>query len=226
MTLDLDELRSFLTLASELHFRKAAERLFVSQPALSKQIQKLEEKTGGALFERTRRKVALREAGRVLIPLAERLLRDSQAALDRVRQASEGRAGTLRPRVRAGGLPPPNARALATVPDTLRLARRRAAHEGPPANDPAVSQGLSGNCNTDARYVHPGANQSIAGGTDRHWDHPFAGGSPRTFQLAAHPRAAGCGRSPCNTVPRQRWPGLLARQALPAHRPGRINDLL
>src|SRR6266513_1326279 len=96
MTLDLDELRSFLTLASELHFRKAAERLFVSQPALSKQIQKLEEKTGGALFERTRRKVALREAGRVLIPLAERLLRDSQAALDRVRQASEGRAGTLR----------------------------------------------------------------------------------------------------------------------------------
>ncbi len=96
MTLNLDELRSFLTLASELHFRKAAERLFVSQPALSKQIQKLEEKTGGALFERTRRKVALREAGRVLIPLAERLLRDSQAALDRVRQASEGRAGTLR----------------------------------------------------------------------------------------------------------------------------------
>src|SRR2546423_7277834 len=96
MTLNLDELRSFLTLASELHFRKAAERLFVSQPALSKQIQKLEEKTGGALFERTRRKVVLREAGRVLIPLAERLLRDSQAALDRVRQATEGRAGTLR----------------------------------------------------------------------------------------------------------------------------------
>ena len=96
MTLNLDELRSFLTLASELHFRKAAERLFVSQPALSKQIRKLEEKTGGALFERTRRKVVLREAGRVLIPLAERLLRDSQAALDRVRQATEGRAGTLR----------------------------------------------------------------------------------------------------------------------------------
>src|SRR2546430_7572711 len=96
MTLNLDELRSFLTLASELHFRKAAERLFVSQPALSKQIRKLEEKTGGALFERTRRRVVLREAGRVLIPLAERLLRDSQAALDGVRQATEGRAGTLR----------------------------------------------------------------------------------------------------------------------------------
>src|SRR2546429_3984961 len=96
MSLDLDELRSFLTLASELHFRRAAERLFVSQPALSKQVQRLEEKTGGALFERTRRRVVLREAGRVLIPLAERLLRDSQAALGRVRDAAEGRAGTLR----------------------------------------------------------------------------------------------------------------------------------
>jgi DNA-binding transcriptional LysR family regulator len=96
MTLDLGELRSFLMLASELHFRKAADRLFVSQPALSKQIRKLEEKTGGALFERTRRKVVLTEAGRVLIPLAGRLLRDSQAALKRVREAVEGRAGTLR----------------------------------------------------------------------------------------------------------------------------------
>src|SRR5207244_10289017 len=96
MTLQLEELRAFLTLASELHFRKAAERLFVSQQALSKQIRKLEEKTGGALFERTRRKVVLTEAGRVLIPLAGRLLRDSQAALDRVREAAEGRAGTLR----------------------------------------------------------------------------------------------------------------------------------
>ena len=96
MSLDLDELRSFLTLASELHFRRAAERLFVSQPALSKQVRRLEKKTGGALFERTRRKVVLTEAGRVLIPLAERLLRDSQAALDRVREAAEGRAGTLR----------------------------------------------------------------------------------------------------------------------------------
>jgi DNA-binding transcriptional LysR family regulator len=96
MALEPDELRSFLMLASELHFRKAADRLFVSQPALSKQIRKLEEKTGGALFVRTRRRVALTEAGRVLIPLAERLLRDSQAALDRVREAAEGRAGTLR----------------------------------------------------------------------------------------------------------------------------------
>jgi len=96
MYLDVHELRPFLLLAEELHFRKASERLFVSQPALSKQIQRLEEKLGGALFARTRRKVALTEAGRMLIPLAERVLRESEVAFDLAKEAAEGRAGTLR----------------------------------------------------------------------------------------------------------------------------------
>jgi DNA-binding transcriptional LysR family regulator len=96
MYLEFVELRPFLVLAEELHFRKASERLFVSQPALSKQIQRLEEKVGGALFARTRRRVALTEAGRVLIPLAKQLLRDSEVAFDLAKEAAEGRAGTLR----------------------------------------------------------------------------------------------------------------------------------
>jgi DNA-binding transcriptional LysR family regulator len=96
MYLTPDEVRPFLVLAEALHFRKASELLFVSQPALSKQIRRLEEKIGGALFARTRRKVALTEAGRVLIPLAERLLRESESAFDLAREAAEGRAGTLR----------------------------------------------------------------------------------------------------------------------------------
>jgi len=96
MYLELAELRPFLILAEELHFRKASERLFVSQPALSKQIQRLEEKVGGPLFARTRRKVALTEAGRVLILLAKELLRDSEVAFDLAKEAAEGRAGTLR----------------------------------------------------------------------------------------------------------------------------------
>src|ERR1700682_3643907 len=96
MNLEFAELRQFLVLAEELHFRKASERLFVSQPALSKQIQRLEEKVGGPLFARTRRKVALTEAGRVLIPLAKELLRDSEVAFDLAKEAAEGRAGTLR----------------------------------------------------------------------------------------------------------------------------------
>jgi DNA-binding transcriptional LysR family regulator len=96
MYLEPDELRPFLVLVEELHFRRASERLFVSQPALSKRIQRLEEKVGGALFTRTRRKVALTEAGRVLIPLAERLLREAEAVFELAREATEGRAGTLR----------------------------------------------------------------------------------------------------------------------------------
>jgi DNA-binding transcriptional LysR family regulator len=96
MYLQSDELRPFLVLSEELHFRKAAARLFVSQPALTKQIQRLEEKIGGPLFARTRRKVALTEAGRVLVPLAKKLEQESAVAFTSVRAAAEGRAGTLR----------------------------------------------------------------------------------------------------------------------------------
>ena len=96
MYLDFHELKSFSVLARELHFRRAAERLSISQPALSKQIRRLEEKVGGRLFARNRRKVALTETGRVLLPLADRLLEESESALTTAREASDGRAGTLR----------------------------------------------------------------------------------------------------------------------------------
>ena len=90
------ELRSFVVLAGELHFRKASERLSLSQPALSKQIRKLEEKVGGPLFSRTRRRVVLTEAGRVFLPQAENLLNELQATLALAKNAVEGRAGSLR----------------------------------------------------------------------------------------------------------------------------------
>ncbi len=78
MYMEIAELRSFLALADELHFRKAAEKLFLSQPALSKQIRRLEDKAGGALFARTRRKVVLTETGKVLRPLAAKLVADAR----------------------------------------------------------------------------------------------------------------------------------------------------
>jgi len=96
MYLEPAELQRFLVLADELHFRKASERLFLSQPALSKHIRKLEKKVGGPLFIRSRRKVALTEAARVLIPLAQKLLQASKGAFESAREAAEGRAGTLR----------------------------------------------------------------------------------------------------------------------------------
>lgn len=92
----INELHSFVALAGELHFGKASRRLFVSQPALSKQIRKLEEKVGGALFIRTRRKVEITEAGRVLLSGAEKVLESAEGALTLAKEAAAGRAGTLR----------------------------------------------------------------------------------------------------------------------------------
>jgi len=96
MDVEFSELHAFVVLAGELHFRKASERLFLSQPALSKKIQRLEEKVKGALFVRSRRKVALTDAGRSFLPKAAKLLQDAEDALRETRAAVEGRAGTLR----------------------------------------------------------------------------------------------------------------------------------
>src|SRR5258708_1871699 len=92
----IDELHSFVVLAGELHFGRASKRLFVSQPALSRQIRKLEEKVGGPLFTRTRRKVEITEAGRVLLSGAKKVLQDAEAALSLAKDAAASRAGTLR----------------------------------------------------------------------------------------------------------------------------------
>lgn len=91
-----DEWRSFLAVARDLHFCKASQRLFISQPALSKQIQKLEEKIGAPLFVRTRHKVVLSEIGRALVPVAQKLLQDSRDAFSLAKDMVEGRAGMLR----------------------------------------------------------------------------------------------------------------------------------
>ncbi|HLY39704.1 MAG TPA: LysR substrate-binding domain-containing protein, partial [Terracidiphilus sp.] len=96
MDVEFSELHAFAVLAGELHFRKASERLFLSQPALSKKIQRLEEKVQGALFVRSRRKVALTDAGRSFLPKAAKLLQDAEDALRETRAATEGRVGTLR----------------------------------------------------------------------------------------------------------------------------------
>lgn len=96
MDLELSELRAFVVLANELHFRKASEQLFLSQPALTKKIQRLEQKVRGPLLVRSRRKVSLTEAGRVLLRTASKLLRDAESAVAETKAAGEGRAGTLR----------------------------------------------------------------------------------------------------------------------------------
>ena len=96
MTLPLTELRAFVMLAEHLHFGRTADRLNLTQPALTKQIQRLEEAVGGALVMRGYREVQLTPAGEVLLPRAVRLLQESAATLETARRAVRGQLGVLR----------------------------------------------------------------------------------------------------------------------------------
>ncbi|MBB6036945.1 LysR family transcriptional regulator [Phytomonospora endophytica] len=89
-------LRYFVTLAEELHFSRAAARLFLTQQALSKQIRELEDEVGVRLVERTTRTVALTEAGTVFVASARRALDVIEAGVEAARRAHDGDIGTLR----------------------------------------------------------------------------------------------------------------------------------
>ena len=80
--MDLRQLRSLVVLAEERHFTRAAARLHVAQPALSQQIRRLEDEVGLALVDRTTRRVALTDAGEVLVERAQRALAEGYALPD------------------------------------------------------------------------------------------------------------------------------------------------
>lgn len=92
---ELRRLRYFVAVADELSFSRAASQLHVAQPALSRQIQQLEDELGVLLFDRTRRAIALTEAGKVLLDEANRLIEHADRTADLVRQVDSGRTGRL-----------------------------------------------------------------------------------------------------------------------------------
>ena len=96
MDIDLADLEAVVALAETLHFGRAAERLHVSQPALSKRLRKLEAQIGGPLLLRRYRDVRLTEAGRLLAGRGRELLRESAATLAFSRRAARGEVGRLR----------------------------------------------------------------------------------------------------------------------------------
>lgn len=88
MDIELRHLRSFVAVAEELNFTRAAKRLFIAQQALSAQIRQLEDRIGTKLLDRDTRSVSLTEAGEVLLSQARMLLADADAAIAITRAAS------------------------------------------------------------------------------------------------------------------------------------------
>jgi DNA-binding transcriptional LysR family regulator len=93
---ELRQLRSFVVLAEELHFRRAADRLHIAQPSLSQQLRRLEDGLGVRLLERDRRRVALTPAGAALLPEARAVLTAADHAASVARATAAGERGRLR----------------------------------------------------------------------------------------------------------------------------------
>lgn len=94
--MNLKQLTYFVTLAEELHFGRAAERLGMAQPPLSRQIKQIEDDLGAVLFNRGHRAISLTQAGERLLERGSSILRQLEDAKLEVRRIGQGAAGRLR----------------------------------------------------------------------------------------------------------------------------------
>jgi len=94
--MDVQQIKNFLVLCDTLNFRKAAEQINIVQPALSRQIQLLENEVGALLFTRNKRTVVLTEAGVFFQKETNRILQDLNKTITRAAQLHNGEAGEIR----------------------------------------------------------------------------------------------------------------------------------
>lgn len=136
MDVHIRHLRYFVAVAEELNFTRAASRLFIAQPSLSKQIRQLESTLRARLFERDHRAVALTEAGMALLPQARQVIEQWEAARCAVTHADTARRTTLTVgfHTRIGrGLIPNVTAGMATALPTWTLLFRQVAWSDPTA---------------------------------------------------------------------------------------------
>lgn len=117
--MELRHLRYFVAVGEEEHFGRAAQRLRVAQPALSRQIQDLEREIGFQLFDRLSRGVRISAAGTLFLEEARRLLQQLHEGIERAQRVARGQSGTLRVGFTE------NTSWRGVVPDSFRLFRDR-----------------------------------------------------------------------------------------------------
>jgi DNA-binding transcriptional LysR family regulator len=130
--MELRHLRYFVAVAEELHFRRAAERLHVAQPAVSEQIRKLESELGVQLFNRTQRSVTLTPSGTAMLGEARRVLRQADVAQMAARNAVDEAKCRLRVGYLSDSLPANVSRAMRML--TATAPRVQVSLETGPAN--------------------------------------------------------------------------------------------
>ncbi|WP_457851530.1 LysR family transcriptional regulator [Achromobacter xylosoxidans] len=104
--MELRHLRYFVVLANELHFTRAAERLHIEQPPLSRAIKELEDELGIVLFDRDRRGTRLTEAGSSFLQDARRLFNVLEQGRENARAVAAGLRGSLHIAVSDGAIDP------------------------------------------------------------------------------------------------------------------------
>jgi len=116
--MELTDFRAFVAVAEELHFGRAAGRIGMQQPPLSRLIQRMERELGVRLFERTNRRVELTPAGRVLLERGRRVIEQADLAINATQRAARGETGSL-----AVGFV--GSATYGVLPEILRVFRKR-----------------------------------------------------------------------------------------------------